>query len=318
MSFSSILGCGSYLPQRIVTNDDLAKTLETSDEWIYSRTGIKQRHIVSEAETTTYMAEQACRQALAHAGIEQSAIGLVIVATTTPDQAFPSTAILLQDALQIARCIAFDVSAACAGFIYALNFADLSIRSGQVDYALVVGSEIMSRLVDWTDRKTCILFGDGAGAVVLGRSEQPGIHKVLLNADGSLHHLLYSKANIHAITTAQAPVQMQGGEVFKHAVTALEQCVVRLVEDSELNYRDIDWLVPHQANARFLKAIAKKLALSEDKVVQTIARHANTSAASVPLALDEAVKSGQIKRGDNLIMEAFGAGFTWGGALLTY
>ncbi len=322
MKYSRITGTGGYLPVKVMTNADLEKIVDTTDEWIVSRTGIRERHIAAAGETTCDLAEQATRRALESAGIEADAIDLIIVATTTPDRIFPSTACLLQDRLGIHGCAAFDVQAVCTGFVYALGIADKFIRLGSARCALVVGAETLSRIIDWTDRGTCVLFGDGAGAVIVEASEQPGILSTHLHADGQYKELLTVAGGISqgfdSMQGANGYMQMQGNEVFKVAVNTLGRIVDETLEAAGLKKRDIKWLVPHQANTRIISATAKKLGMSIDHVVLTVDRHGNTSAASVPLAFDEAVRDGRIQRGDMVLMEAFGGGFTWGSALLKY
>jgi 3-oxoacyl-[acyl-carrier-protein] synthase-3 len=322
MIYSRILGTGSYLPARAVTNADLEKMVDTTDEWIFTRTGIRQRHIAAENETTCDLAEQAAHRAIEAAGIEHSAIDLIIVATTTPDRIFPSTACLLQERLGIHGCPAFDIQAVCTGFVYALGIADKFIRSGSSKCALVIGAETLSRIVDWSDRGTCVLFGDGAGAVIVEASRKPGIISSHLHADGQYKELLTVPAGISQgydkVRTNQAFVQMQGNEVFKVAVNTLGRIVDETLEANGLKKSDIQWLVPHQANIRIITATAKKLGISMDHVVVTVDRHGNTSAASIPLAFDQAVRDGRIQRGETILMEAFGGGFTWGSVLLKY
>ena len=322
MSFARILGTGSYLPEKRLTNAELEKTVDTTDQWIVERTGIRARHIAAPGETTSALAEQAARNALAAAGVAVGDVDLIIVATTTPDRVFPSTACLLQDRLGVRGCAAFDVQAVCTGFVYALSVADKFIRTGAARRALVVGAETMSRIVDWTDRRTCVLFGDGAGAVVLGEANEPGIISTHLHADGAYKELLTVPAGVSQdydkVCTGRAFVQMQGSEVFKVAVNTLGQIVDETLAANRMEKSNIDWLVPHQANIRIIAATAKKLAMPMERVVVTVDRHGNTSAASIPLAFDEAVRDGRVKRGDTVLMEAFGGGFTWGSALLKY
>jgi 3-oxoacyl-[acyl-carrier-protein] synthase III len=322
VKYARIKGTGSYLPEKILTNQDLEKMVETSDQWIQDRTGIKERHIAGENETTCDLAEQASIRAIEAAGIDASEIDLIIVATTTADQVFPSTACLLQDRLGIHGCPAFDVQAVCTGFIYAMGVADKFFRAGGIRNALVVGAETFSRIIDWTDRDTCVLFGDGAGAVVLQASDEPGLISTHLHADGEYKDLLQVPAGISKgydkLQDGSAYAQMSGNEVFKIAVTTLGRIVDETLEANQMEQSDVDWLIPHQANIRIIKATARKLKMSMDQVVVTVDKHGNTSAASVPLALDVAVRDGRIKRGDTLLMEAFGGGFTWGSVLLTY
>ena len=322
MIHSRISGTGSFLPAKVLTNADLEKMVDTTSDWIVERTGIRERHIAAENETTCDLAEQAARRAIQAAGIANKDIDLIIVATTTPDRIFPSTACLLQDRLEIRGCAAFDVQAVCTGFVYALGIADKFIRTGAARHALVVGAETLSRIVDWTDRGTCVLFGDGAGAVVLSADAKPGIINSHLHADGRYKELLTVPAGISQgydiVQNNKAFVQMQGNEVFKVAVNTLGRIVDETLEKNGLKKSDITWLVPHQANMRIISATAKKLDMSMDHVVVTVDRHGNTSAASIPLAFDEAVRDGRIQRGDTLLMEAFGGGFTWGSVLLKY
>lgn len=318
--YSRIAGTGGYLPEAILTNDQLAQRIDTSDEWIVERTGIRERRIAGPDETSSSMAEKAAREALAAAGLDAGSIELIIVATCTPDRTFPSTACLLQQRLAIRNCPAFDIQAACSGFVYALSIADQYIKSGMVKTALVVGSEVYSRIVDWNDRSTCILFGDGAGAVALQASDQPGILSTHIHADGHYKDLLYLPNN--HVDTAENPetryIKMEGNEVFKVAVNTLGSIVSESLEANDIPMSAIDWLVPHQANIRIIAATAKKLKLPLDRVVVTIDRQGNTSAASIPLALNEAVRDGRIQRGQTLLLEAFGGGFAWGSALIRY
>lgn len=317
MIYSKIAGTGGYLPKRILTNTDLEKMVDTSDQWITERTGIKQRHVMEDHETTSSMAEIAARQAIQAANINEKDIDLIIVGTCTPDRTFPSTACILQERLGVTGCAAFDVSAACSGFIYGLSIADMYIKSGQVKNALVIGAESLSRIVDWKDRTTCILFSDGAGAVILQSSETPGILSTHLHANGEYNKLLYAPNHIGELKEPPF-IKMAGNDVFKLAVKYLGEIVDETLEKSHLNKSDIDWLIPHQANLRIIKATAKKLELPMERVVLTIENQGNTSAASVPLALNHAVREGKIKSGEILLLEAFGAGLTWGSALVKY
>ncbi|MCG6885784.1 MAG: ketoacyl-ACP synthase III [Proteobacteria bacterium] len=321
MIYSRITGTGSYLPEKVLTNADLEKMVDTSDEWITDRTGIRKRHIV-DGETTCDLAEQAARRAIEAAGLSAADIDLIIVGTTTPDRIFPSTACLLQDRLKIHGCPAFDVQAVCTGFVYALGVADMFVTAGKAKHALVVGAETLSNIVDWTDRGTCVLFGDGAGAVVLSASDETGILSTHLHADGQYKELLTVPAglseNIEQLKAGGAFVEMKGNEVFKVAVNTLGRIVDETLAANNMQKSDITWLVPHQANIRIIAATAKKLDMSMDHVVVTVQDHGNTSAASIPLALDIAVRDGRIQRGDTLLLEAFGGGFTWGSALLKY
>ncbi|MGH8509680.1 MAG: beta-ketoacyl-ACP synthase III [Gammaproteobacteria bacterium] len=322
MRYSRIIGTGAYLPERILTNADLERMIDTSDEWIVARTGVRRRHIAAEGESTCDLAERAARRAIEAAGVAVADLDLIVLATTTPDRIFPSTACLLQGRLGMYRGAAFDIQAVCTGFIYALDIADKFIRCGTAQRALVVGAETFSRIIDWTDRSTCVLFGDGAGAVVIEVSDNPGVLSSHLHSDGRFERLLHVPAGVSQgfkhLANGEAYVKMQGGEVFKAAVKALDQIVDEALETNNLQPEDIDWLVPHQANARIIVATAKKLRLPLSRVVMTVDEHANTSAASVPLALDTAVRDGRIKRGETLLLEAFGGGFTWGATLLKY
>jgi 3-oxoacyl-[acyl-carrier-protein] synthase-3 len=315
---SIVAGAGSALPRRKVTNAELAATVDTSDEWIVERTGIRSRYIAGEGETTGSLATEAARRALASAGIEAADIDLIVLATATPDQTFPSTATKVQAALGINDCIAFDVHAVCTGFLYALSIADSMLRSGNAAKALVIGAETFSRILDWEDRATCVLFGDGAGALVLSAEEtDSGILTTKLHADGRHNDLLFVDGG-PSTTGTVGKLRMKGREVFRHAVVNLADVLNEVLADAGLTAGDVDWVVPHQANARILDATAKKLGLPAEKVVVTVDQHANTSAASVPLAFDAAVKDGRIKRGDLVILEAMGGGFTWGAAALRY
>ena len=315
---SVVMGVGSALPKRQVTNAELAKQVDTSDEWIVERTGIRNRFIAGDGETTGTLATEAARRALESAGIDAREIGLIVLATATPDQTFPSTATKVQAALGINDCIAFDVHAVCTGFLYALSVADSMLRSGNASKALVIGAETFSRILDWEDRTTCVLFGDGAGALVLSAEEtEGGILATKLHADGRHNDLLFVDGGPSSTGTV-GKLRMKGREVFRHAVVNLAEVLGEVLADVGLDSSDIDWVVPHQANARILDATARKLGLAPEKVIVTVDRHANTSAASVPLALDVAVRDGRIKRGDLLVLEAMGGGFTWGAAALRY
>jgi len=320
--YSRIAGTGGYLPERVMTNAELERMVDTTDEWIRTRTGIIKRHIAADNETTCDLSEQAARRAIDAAGIAPADIDLIIVATTTPDVIFPSTACLLQERLDIHGCPAFDVQAVCTGFIYALDIADKFIRTGSARCALVIGAETLSRIIDWTDRSTCVLFGDGAGAVILQASDEPGILSSHLHADGEYQELLKVPAGISLdypkLKSGTAFIEMQGNEVFKVAVTTLGRIVDETLEANQLTTADIDWLVPHQANTRIIAATARKLDMSMDRVVLTVDQHGNTSAASVPLAMNEAILDGRIRRGQMLLLEAFGSGFTWGATLVKY
>jgi 3-oxoacyl-[acyl-carrier-protein] synthase-3 len=317
---SKIIGTGSYLPAKVLTNYDLEKVVDTSHDWIFSRSGIAERHIAADNELTSDLALQASRKAIEAAGISADEIDLVIVATTSPDQIFPSTACILQDKLAIkSRGPAFDIQAVCGGFVYALNTADMYIKGGQAKTALVVGAEVLSRMVDWKDRTTCVLFGDGGGAVVLRASEQPGIVTSKLHADGSHREMLKAEGNVRNGEIDGDPfLRMDGQAVFKFAVKVLSDVVEEILEEQNLSGSDINWLVPHQANIRIIEATAKKLGLGMENVVVTVANHGNTSAASIPLALDTAVRDGRIKAGQNILIEAVGGGFTWGATLIKW
>ena len=316
--YTKILGTGSYLPAQIRTNQDLEKMVDTSDEWIVTRTGIRERRIAGADESVSSMGFTAAQQALAMADVPADRIGLIIVATTSSSHAFPSSACEIQLKLGINDTIAFDMAAACAGFAYALSVADNYIKSGAIEYALVIGSDMLSRTLDPSDRGTLILFGDGAGAVLLGRSEQPGIISTHLHADGRYGDLLTLPYHNRLDPTQPAFLTMSGNEVFKVAVTELAHIVDETLNANQLDHSELDWLVPHQANLRIIAATAKRLHMSMDKVVVTLDRQGNTSAASVPLALDEAVRDGRIKRGQLIMLEAFGGGFTWGSALIRF
>lgn len=314
MIYSRIIGTGSYLPSRAVSNADLAQRVDTSDEWIVARTGIRQRHLAEDGQSTSDMALPASQAALAAAGIGAEEIDLIVVATSTPDLVFPSTACLLQNKLGNKGGMAFDVQAVCSGFVYALTVADNFIRTGQARTALVVGAEIMSRIVDWNDRATCVLFGDGAGAVVLRASDKPGILATALHADGSYADILAAPGQVCGGKITGSPmIVMDGQAVFKFAVRVLDEVGRETVEKAGMGLADIDWLIPHQANVRILESTAKKMGIPPEKVVITVDRHANTSAASIPLALDVAVRDGRIKAGQRILMLGVGGGFTWGG-----
>ncbi len=317
--YSRIAGTGSYLPKKILTNHDLERSIDTTDEWIFTRTGIRQRHIAADDEVTSDLALHAARRAIEAAGITPQDIGMVMVATTTPDMVFPSTACILQSKLGIKGSPAFDVQAVCSGFIYGLSIADQFMRSGQYEYILVVGAEIYSRILDWNDRGTCVLFGDGAGAVVLKKSTEPGILSCHLHADGSYADILSVPGTVHGGKVSGRPLlQMEGNTVFKFAVKVLGEVAEETLAANKLQKSDIDWLIPHQANIRIIQATARKLGLSMEKVITTVERHANTSAASVPLALDEAVRDGCIRSGQRVLLEGVGGGFTWGAVLIKW
>ena len=315
---SVLTGTGSALPRRLVTNADLAERVDTSDEWIVERTGIRQRYLAEPDETTSSLATEAARRALEAAGVEASEIGLIVLATATPDHTFPATATQVQHALGCAGGVAFDVAAVCSGFLYALATADSLLRTGMATKALVIGAETFSRILDWEDRTTCVLFGDGAGAVVLEAQDVaedgPGILASKLHADGEHKELLYVDGG-PSTTGTVGKLRMRGREVFRHAVVNLAEVLRETIEEAGIAVDQVDWVVPHQANARILDATARKLGLAEEKVVVTVDRHANTSAASVPLALDVAVRDGRVKKGDLVLFEAMGGGFTWGAAL---
>ncbi|HKU92477.1 MAG TPA: beta-ketoacyl-ACP synthase III [Sphingomicrobium sp.] len=315
---SVIAGVGSALPRRRVTNEELAQQVDTSDQWIVERTGIRSRYVAGDGETTASLATEAARRALDHAGVAAADIDLIVLATATPDQTFPSSATKVQAALGIDDCVAFDVHAVCTGFLYALSVADSMLRSGNASRALVIGSETFSRILDWEDRATCVLFGDGAGALVLAAEEgERGILATKLHADGRHNDLLFVDGG-PSTTGTVGKLRMKGREVFRHAVVNLADVLNEVLTDAGLTSADVDWVVPHQANARILDATARKLGLPAEKVVVTVDEHANTSAASVPLALDKAVKDGRIKRDDIIVLEAMGGGFTWGAAALRY
>jgi 3-oxoacyl-[acyl-carrier-protein] synthase-3 len=320
--YSRIAGTGSFLPEKVLTNDDLAKLVDTSDEWIRERTGIRKRHIASDDESTCDLAEASSRQAMDAAGVTPGDIDLIVVATTTADRVFPSTACLLQSRLGIKGCAAFDVQAVCTGFVYALAVADNFVRVGTHGCALVVGAETFSRIIDWTDRGTCVLFGDGAGAVVLQSSDEPGVLSTHLHANGDYADLLHVPSGVSQryddVLQGSAYVEMQGNKIFKMAVRTLGRIVDETLAANGMEKSDVDWLVPHQANIRIIEATARKLQMPMDRVVVTVDEHGNTSAASVPLALDVAIRDGRIKRGETLLLEAFGGGFTWGSALVKY
>ena len=321
--YSRIAGTGSYLPSKVLTNDDLSRIVDTSDEWIATRTGISERRIAAEGETTVDLAHQAALRAMEAAGTSAAEIDLIVVGTTTPDLVFPSTACLLQHRIGANGCGALDVNAACSGFIYALAVADKFIKSGDAKTVLVVGAETLTRMVDWSERETCVLFGDGAGAVVLKADTETGILGTHLHADGGKKELLWTPVGVSTgfqpeATNAGVVIRMAGSEVFKHAVRALDSVVDETLSANGLDKRDLDWLIPHQANLRIIEATAKRLDMPMDRVIVTVDRHGNTSSGSVPLALDEAVRSGKVQRNQLLLLEAFGGGFTWGSALLRY
>jgi len=321
-TYARIIGTGSALPERVLSNFDLEKFVETSDEWIQSRTGIRQRHVAAEGETTGDLAFLAAERALAAAGVKASELDLIVLGTTTPDLIFPSTACLVQHRLGANGCAAFDVNAACSGFVYALGVADKFIRSGQTKKALVIGAETLTRMIDWKERETCVLFGDGAGAVVLEASDEPGIYATCMHADGGYKELLWNPVGV-SVGFRDEPnhgvrIKMAGREVFKVAVKTLDSLVEQTLTAAGMEASQLDWLIPHQANLRIIEATAKRLNMSMDQVIVTVDKHANTSSGSVPLALDYAVRSGKVQRGQNLLLEAFGGGFTWASALLRY
>ena len=319
MMYSKIIGTGSYLPKKVLTNHDLESVVDTSDAWIRSRTGIEQRHIAAENEMASDLAVNACFKAMESAAISADKIDLIIVATTTPDMTFPSTACILQNKLGIKDCPAFDVQAVCSGFVYALATADMFIRAGRCNTALVVGTEIYSRLLDWNDRSTCVLFGDGAGAVLITKSDQPGILSSHLHANGNHYNTLSLPGNIsHGKIQGNPFITMEGNTVFKFAVKVMEEIVYEALSENNLQISDINWLIPHQANIRIIQSTAKKLGLPMDKVITTIAKHGNTSAASIPLALDIAVRDKRVKPNQYVLLEGVGGGFTWGAVLIRW
>ncbi|UPG87891.1 ketoacyl-ACP synthase III [Luteibacter aegosomatis] len=322
MKYARIIGTGSALPEKVLTNADLEKIVDTSDEWIRTRTGITQRHVAADGETTGDLGFLAATRALEAAGVRAEDLDMIVVGTTTPDLVFPSTACLIQHRLGANGCAAFDVNAACSGFVYALGVANAFIRSGQKKKVLVIGAETLTRMVDWTERESCVLFGDGAGAVVLEASDEPGILATRQHADGGYKHLLFSPVGV-SVGFSDAPnhgvkITMAGREVFKVAVKTLDSLVGETLADAGMTEDQVDWLIPHQANLRIIEATAKRLNMSMDRVIVTVDKHANTSSGSVPLALDHAVRSGKVKRGQNLLLEAFGGGFTWASALIRY
>ena len=316
---SKIIATGSYLPKKIVTNLELTKTVDTSDEWIFDRTGIRQRHIAADGELTSDIATQAALKALESCGFKAEDLEMIIVATTTPDLTFPATATTVQAKLNAKKAFAFDIQAVCSGFVYAVNVADNFIKSGQVKNALVIGADVLSRIVDWQDRNTCVLFGDGAGAVLLQATEDEnsGIIASTLHSDGSLNNILKTNGGV-STNQKSGVIEMLGKEVFKHAVDKMVKSVLTTLKKADLKTTDIDLLIPHQANARILTAVADKLELAADKVIMTVEKHANTSAASIPLALDLASREGKIKAGDVLVLEALGGGLTWGSIVLRW
>jgi 3-oxoacyl-[acyl-carrier-protein] synthase-3 len=317
MTYAKIVGTGSYLPERVVTNRDLEARIDTSDEWIVSRTGIEARHVAAEGEMTSDLALHAARRALEAAGVGADELELIVVATTTPDMVFPSTACLLQAKLGARQCAAFDVQAVCTGFVYALSIADRFVATGMYRTALVVGSEVFSRLLDWNDRRTCVLFGDGAGAVVLRRAQAPGILACRLCADGTLAHILRVDGGIsHGQIRGNPFLEMDGQAVYRTAVRVLEESALATLKDNGLTAEQVDWYIPHQANIRIINSLTDKIGIAREKVVTTVARQGNTSAASVPLALDAAVRDGRIKTGQLVLLQGVGGGMTWGSVLL--
>lgn len=317
--YSRIVGTGSYLPSKVLTNQDLERMVDTTDEWIYTRTGIRQRHIAAEGENASDLALAASRKAIEAAGIQPQDIGLVVVATTTPDMVFPSTACILQAKLGIRSSPAFDVQAVCSGFVYGLATADHFMRGGQYGYALIVGTEVYSRILDWKDRSTCVLFGDGAGAVVLRQDRVPGIMSSHLHADGRYADILSVPGGVASGAVRGRPLlKMDGNTVFKFAVRVLGEVAGEALEANHLDQSELDWLIPHQANIRIIQATARKLGMSMERVVTTVDRHANTSAASIPLALDEAVRDGRIRSGQHVMLAGVGGGFTWGSVLIKW
>ena len=309
--YSRIISTGSYLPEKILTNYDLEKMVDTSHDWIFERTGINQRHIADENESTVDMAYEASLKSIEKSKINVEDIDMIIVATTTPERAFPSTAVLLQNKLDIKDCFAFDINAACTGFIYALDVADKYIKNNSINNILVIGTEKMSTLVDWSDRNTCVLFGDGAGSVIIGSSNNPGIISSTIGSNGNYKDLL-------TVNPDSDFIEMKGNDVFKIAVNTMGKIARETLDQHDLKINDVDWLIPHQANSRIISAIAKKLSLPSEKIIMTVGNHGNTSAASIPLAIDYAVESGDLKKEDTILLEAFGAGFTWGSTLLKF
>lgn len=314
--YSKIIGTGHYLPENVVTNYDLEKKIETNHDWIVERTGIHQRYIASEGETATSFGANAARSALENAGIDATDIDLIVVATSTPDKVYPSTATLIQAELGNQGAPAFDVTAACSGFIYALSVADNFIKAGSAKRALIIGTEVYSRLLDWNDRATCVLFGDGAAAIILEASEEPGVLSTHIHSDGRHADLLHVDRPYTDDVDGNPYVQMKGSDVFKHAVSKLHEIVAETLAKNEINAEQVDWLIPHQANLRIINATAKKMGLDSSKIIITVDQHANTSAASIPLALDAARRDGRVKEGQLILLEAFGGGFTWGSALI--
>lgn len=322
MIYSKIAGTGRYLPEKILTNADLEKIVDTTDEWIRTRTGVERRHVASEDQTTSDLCVEAAKKAMASADITTEDIDLIIVGTTSPDLIFPNIATIIQDRLGIHGCPAFSIEAACTGFIYALSTADKFIRAGEAKCALIIGAEIITKLIDWSDRSTCVLFGDGAGAVIVKPSDEPGIISTHLGADGQYKDLLYypvgASKDLAKAGVGDSRILMKGNEVFKVAVKTLGNVAEQALKSNNIDKSELDWLVPHQANLRIIQATAKRLKMPMDKVIQTVQDHGNTSAASVPMALDVAVRDGRIQRGQLILLEAFGGGFTWGSVLMRY
>ena len=322
MIYSKIAGTGRYLPEKILTNADLEKMVDTTDEWIRTRTGVERRHVASEDQTTSDLCVEAAKKAMESADITTDDIDLIIVGTTSPDLIFPNIGTIIQDRLGIHGCPAFSIEAACTGFIYALSTADKFIRAGEAKCALIIGAEIITKLIDWSDRSTCVLFGDGAGAVIVKPSDEPGIISTHLGADGKYKELLYypvgASKDLAKAGVGDSRILMKGNEVFKVAVRTLGNVAEQALQSNNIDKNDLDWLVPHQANLRIIQATAKRLKLPMDKVIQTVQDHGNTSAASVPMALDVAVRDGRIQRGHLILLEAFGGGFTWGSVLMRY
>ena len=317
---SKIIGVGGYLPSKVLTNNDLSKDVDTSDEWITERTGIKERRIADESETTSSLGIEAAKRAIKNAGISSKDIDLIVVATTTPDNTFPATATSIQSGLGIKKGYAYDVQAVCSGFVYALELADNAIRLGKADYALVIGSETFSRIIDWNDRSTCVLFGDGSGAVILKSTDEDSSSSILSNhlySDGDYKEMLFVDGG-PSTSNNVGLLRMDGGGVFKHAVKKISSAIIDALEANEMTIEDVDWFVPHQANSRILEAVAKKININKEKIIVTVDKHANTSAASIPLALNEANKNNQIKKGDIVLLAAMGGGFTWGSSLIRW
>ena len=317
---SKIIGVGGYLPSKVLTNNDLSKAVDTSDEWITERTGIKERRIADESETTSSLGIEAAKKAIQNAGISSKDIDLIVVATATPDNTFPATATSIQSGLGVKKGYAYDVQAVCSGFVYALELADNAIRLGKANYALVIGSETFSRIIDWKDRSTCVLFGDGSGAVILKSADDDSSSSILSNhlySDGDYKEMLFVDGG-PSTSTNVGFLRMDGGGVFKHAVKKISSAIIDALETNEMTIEDVDWFVPHQANSRILEAVAKKININKEKIIVTVDKHANTSAASIPLALNEANKNNKIKKGDIVLLAAMGGGFTWGSSLIRW